>query len=112
MQPLLGSDSTQDLAVLTICCSQTFEPVMLSADRARQGSDVVVVGYPLGSEMALMTRGIVSGVMFDASMNGWIVQTDAPLNPGNSGGPALYAGWRGRGYQHVRCQRIGKRRNG
>lgn len=84
---LLGSDSTQDLAVLTICCSETFEPVMLSASRARQGSDVVVIGYPLGSEIALMTRGIVSGVMFNASMNGWIVQTDAPLNPGNSGGP-------------------------
>ena len=84
---LLGSDSTQDLAVLAICCSQSFEPVMLSADRARQGSDVVVMGYPLGSEIALMTRGIVSGVMFDALRNGWIVQTDAPLNPGNSGGP-------------------------
>ncbi len=84
---LLGSDSTQDLAVLSVCCTQAFEAVALSPSRARQGSDVVVMGYPLGSEIALMTRGIVSGVMFDASRNGWVVQTDAPLNPGNSGGP-------------------------
>ena len=84
---LLGSDSTQDLAVLSVCCTQAFEAVALSPSRARQGSDVVVMGYPLGSEIALMTRGIVSGVVFDASRNGWVVQTDAPLNPGNSGGP-------------------------
>ncbi len=84
---LLGSDSAQDLAVLSVCCSRAFGTATLSASRARQGSDVIVMGYPLGSEIALMTRGIVSGVAFDSSMNGWIVQTDAPLNPGNSGGP-------------------------
>ena len=86
---LLGSDSRRDLAALSICCAQTFQAVPLSAGRARQGEDVVAMGYPLGSNTTVLTRGVVSSVEFNSSRNAWMVQTDAPINPGNSGGPLL-----------------------
>ena len=84
---LLGSDSTQDLAVLTICCSSSFQAVELAGQRARQGADVFVMGYPLDSSTTQITRGIVSSVSRYSQWNAWVVQTDAPVNPGNSGGP-------------------------
>lgn len=82
-----GSDSVRDLAVLSICCSSSFRAVELAGQRPRQGADVFVMGYPLGSSTTQITRGIVSSVSRHSQWNAWVVQTDAPVNPGNSGGP-------------------------
>lgn len=83
---LLGSDGMKDLAALSVCCSESFRAVDLSETRPAQGADVFALGYSLDSESAVMTRGIVSSVSFEASLDRWEVQTDASLNPGNSGG--------------------------
>lgn len=82
-----GSDNVRDLAVLSICCSSSFRAVELAGQRARQGADVFVMGYPLGSSTTQITKGIVSSVSDNSQWNAWVVQTDAPVNPGNSGGP-------------------------
>ena len=55
-------------------------------DRPRVGTEVFLVGHPLGLSWSV-TRGIVSGFRDDG--NGPMIQTDAALSPGNSGGPLL-----------------------
>ena len=88
---LLGSDGTKDLAALSVCCSESFQAVELSETRPAQGADVFTMGYPLDSDSTVMTRGIVSSMNFDASLDRWEVQTDASLNVGNSGGALFTA---------------------
>src|SRR3989338_3076226 len=56
----------------------------ISAD-VRIGETVVALGYPLGMKSVKLTMGVVSGTA------GALLQTDAALNPGNSGGPMLNA---------------------
>jgi len=60
----------------------------LSLKKPRQGDEVYVLGYPLGGALGgdpTLTRGIVSAVR----SGGDIIQIDAAVNPGNSGGPVL-----------------------
>jgi S1-C subfamily serine protease len=53
----------------------------------RVGQEVIAIGSALGLLQNTVTRGIVSGVRRIGSAT--LVQTDAALNPGNSGGPLL-----------------------
>lgn len=54
------------------------------SDKASSGNEVIALGYPLGQNDIKITRGIISGRQYGN------IQTDTPLNPGNSGGPLLY----------------------
>ncbi len=85
-----GYDSVRDLAVLEICCDR-FQPLAFyDSEDVRPGSEVVAIGYALGfSGSATVTRGIVSAVRYHPAYRSWVFQTDAPMNPGNSGGPLL-----------------------
>ena len=84
---LLGYDSDEDVAVISICCSSTFQILAWdSGASATVGDQVVAVGYPRGSSSRVTaTIGQVK--------NDWVADVvaniahDAPLNPGNSGGP-------------------------
>ena len=60
--------------------------VDLSAEVPRIGSDVYAVGHPLGLGWTI-SRGIVSGLPVINRRP--MVQTDAPISPGNSGGPLV-----------------------
>ena len=53
------------------------------SDTIQNGQDVIALGYPLGQTKIKFTKGIVSGLQNS------MIQTDTPLNPGNSGGPLL-----------------------
>ena len=56
----------------------------------RAGDAVVAIGYPLGIVGApSSTFGIVSRLVFDTVSDRQLIQIDAALNPGNSGGPLL-----------------------
>ena len=83
-----GVDPDVDLAVLRICCG-SFSPLEFGdASDIKTGSDVIAIGYALGlAGEASVTRGIVSAVRSEGGLE--IIQTDAPVNPGNSGGPLL-----------------------
>ncbi len=94
---LVGSDSSTDLAVVRIKApSSVLTPLQLgNSDAVQVGSPVVAIGSPFGLSETV-TSGIVSalGRSIEAPNNftiGNAIQTDAPINHGNSGGPLLSA---------------------
>ena len=86
---VIGTHSTLDLAYIEIESGDTFSPLALSdSDAIRVGDNVIAIGFPLGPELGRepsVTRGIISAKREDLGF----LQTDADLNPGNSGGPLL-----------------------
>jgi S1-C subfamily serine protease len=91
---ILGSNPSADLAFLsTDAPLNGFNPLeIVSSSTLRVGDSVIVVGTPYGLEGS-MSEGIVSALnrtlVADDSSIGNVIQTTAPLNPGNSGGPLL-----------------------
>ena len=83
-------DPDRDIALLKIE-GDDFPCLTLAATgNVRQGETVIALGNPGGGMPFTVTRGIVSAVgKFSAAGPGIWIQTDAALNPGNSGGPLL-----------------------
>jgi S1-C subfamily serine protease len=97
---VVGSDRSTDTAVLKVDAeSRALRPLPLGdSDRLQVGDEVVAIGNPLGYERT-MTAGIVSalGRVIEAPDRfaiDEVIQTDAPINSGNSGGPLLNAAGR------------------
>ncbi|MFW5935329.1 MAG: S1C family serine protease [Halolamina sp.] len=90
---VLGTDPYSDLAALSIDPPNDAGGLPLLDEQLEVGTQVAAVGAPLGLEGSL-TSGVVSGVnrtissLRDFTISG-AVQTDAAVNPGNSGGPLL-----------------------
>jgi len=109
---LIGTDPTNDLAVIKIDAATQFRPIVFAdSDRVNVGDNVVALGAPLGLSNTV-TKGIVSalnrtiqvssaaapdnssggGLQFWNNNSGApainldVIQTDAAINPGNSGG--------------------------
>ena len=78
-----------DIAVLKLSAIDKTQPVLTlgSTGHVRVGQEVFAIGTALGMLQNTLTRGIVSGIRQTA--NATLVQTDAAVNPGNSGGPLL-----------------------
>ena len=92
---VVGSDPSTDLAVLQIDArSRALTPLAFgNSDRVRVGDSVVAIGNPLGYDRSV-TAGIVSAVQRAISAPNQfpidhVIQTDAPINHGNSGGPLI-----------------------
>ena len=86
---LVGSDAASDLAVLKIDASNLPVVRVGNSDRVRVGDVVLAVGNPLGVGQTV-TMGIISAKgratgLSDGSFEDFL-QTDAPINQGNSGG--------------------------
>ena len=89
---LRGFDGDVDLAVLRICCDVGFSTAQLvEVGSVSIGDRVYALGYPLGASSIRVTEGIVSASEYFAYYNAYVIQTDAALNPGNSGGPLIRA---------------------
>ena len=88
---LVGQDSTNDVAVLKIEDAQNLPCVTLgSSTELAVGDQVVAIGNPLGDLTATLTVGYVSAKDRDVNTDGTVInmiQTDAAINSGNSGGP-------------------------
>lgn len=81
--------SDLDLAVLKISAPASNQVVLSMGDAAhvRSGEEVIAIGSPAGTFQNSVTRGIVSAVRQVDQIT--MIQTDAAINGGNSGGPML-----------------------
>jgi len=94
---IVGFDPSTDLALLKIDAqARALTPLPLGdSDAVRVGDAVVAIGNPFGLERTV-TAGIISALQREITApNGYtidkVLQTDAPINQGNSGGPLLNA---------------------
>jgi S1-C subfamily serine protease len=94
---VIGRDPSTDTAVLEVkAAARALTPLLLgNSDLVRVGDAVVAIGNPLGEDRSI-TSGIVSALQRSiVAPNGapidHVIQTDAALNHGNSGGPLLNA---------------------
>ena len=89
---LVGADSASDIAVLKIDASGLPAAEFCSGDLT-VGEPVAAIGNPLGRELrGTMTDGIVSAISRDITYTDHpmtLIQTNAAINEGNSGGPLL-----------------------
>jgi putative serine protease PepD len=94
---LVGTDPSTDLAVLRVDASaRALRPLQLGdSDQVEVGDSVVAIGNPFGLDRTV-TAGIVSALQRAITAPNQftidhVIQTDAPINQGNSGGPLLNA---------------------
>lgn len=86
---LIGTDALTDIAVI-----QVDEPVPAiaaigDATALRPGEVVLAIGSPLGNFRNTVTAGVVSALNRSVGPMEGLIQTDAPINRGNSGGPLI-----------------------
>ncbi len=86
---LIGSDSRSDLAVLKIDADGLTPATLGDSDMLTVGEDVIAIGNPLGELRGTATSGIISALSREVTVNNVsmsLIQTDAAISPGNSGG--------------------------
>jgi len=87
---LIGFDKANDVALLKIQAEGLQAVTLGSSDSLVVGDQVVAIGNPLGELTATQTVGYVSAKERDVTTDGFainMIQTDAAINSGNSGGP-------------------------
>ncbi|MBQ7415822.1 MAG: trypsin-like peptidase domain-containing protein [Oscillospiraceae bacterium] len=90
---VVGTDATTDLAVIYVDAEDLTPAQFGNSDDLLVGDEVCAIGDPLGAELrGTMTNGIVSAINRDITTQGrtmTLIQTNAALNSGNSGGPLI-----------------------
>ena len=90
---IVGSDERTDIAVLKLREDHVYNAVTLGdSDLLRAGELAVAIGNPLGTLEGTVTVGVISATGREMNNNGYmmeLIQTDASINSGNSGGPLI-----------------------
>ena len=102
---VLGVDVRRDLAVVRIDCPRCTHLEFGDSDTLNIGDEVVALGYPMDRLMPTtmnsqpsrtirpssmtVTTGVVSAFRYDTERDRELIQTDAPISQGNSGGPLV-----------------------
>ncbi len=93
-------DDSNDIAVLKVDATSLDSLDLGNSDTLLVGQTVIAIGNPLGEYAGSVTTGVISGVNRSVTTSsGWfgsttkvyedVIQTDAAVNPGNSGGPLI-----------------------
>jgi S1-C subfamily serine protease len=89
---VVGEDTARDVALVESSRPIRGYRFKITARSPQLGEDVAAIGFPLGLPLTV-TRGSISGLDRTIPIGGIerrkLVQTDAPVNPGNSGGPLM-----------------------
>ena len=90
---LVGEDTTSDIAVVKVDATGLTPATVGASDNLKVGESVMAVGNPLGELGGTVTSGIVSALNRSVSIQGSssvntmsLIQMDASVSPGNSGG--------------------------
>ena len=86
---LIGSDAKTDLAVIKIDAKELKPAAFGASSELLVGEEVVAVGNPLGKLGGTVTKGIISALDREITIDNTtmrLLQTDTAINPGNSGG--------------------------
>jgi len=91
---ILGRDDFSDVAVLKVAGNMPAVAPLGNSDALKPGETAIAIGSPLGDFKNTVTVGVISGVgrSIDVSENyqmEGLIQTDAAINQGNSGGPLV-----------------------
>lgn len=91
---VIGSDQRTDIAVLKTKGGELVPAELGDSEKLRVGQPILAIGSPLGLPGGpTVTSGVVSSLkrnLWVSSGNGLsVIQTDAPVNPGSSGGPLV-----------------------
>ena len=88
---VLERDATSDLALVKIEGSHRFDALVVgNPGGVRVGDEVLALGFPIADKIGTnltVTRGIISSTRISDGVE--LLQTDAAMNPGNSGGPLV-----------------------
>jgi len=94
---LIGADKLTDIAVIKVNATDLPSLGWGNSSDLKPGQTVLAFGSPFGSFQFSVTRGIISALdrgnpdVSDRRKPGGFIQTDAAVNPGNSGGPLVNA---------------------
>ncbi len=86
---LIGTDVQTDIAVIKIECENLTPAIFGNISEVKIGDSVIAIGNPLGTLGGSVTDGIISALEREVTIDGQkmtLLQTNAQVNPGNSGG--------------------------
>jgi len=91
---IIGGDIFSDIAILKVNGTMPAVSTLGNSDALKPGESVIAIGSPLGDFKNTVTAGVVSATerMLDVNENyqmEGLIQTDAAINQGNSGGPLV-----------------------
>jgi len=94
---ILARDPIQDIAIIKIEATNLPVVKLGNSDNLEIGQTVITIGNALGEFRNTVSSGIISGLLRTITASGGgiseqledVIQTDAPINKGNSGGPLL-----------------------